>query len=262
MQAVAEQRKKLDTEANSRIEGDVETMVSYMLFADEARIYEPMEGVSAFTKTFPERGPRDRQGRSLRDFDLQTRMFKYPLSYMIYSETFDAMPDVVREQVYRRLYDVSTDKDQSKTFARLSATTGARFSRSSSTPNRNLPDYWKAEERPRWLNLTLHTDYSLRILLYLAEHTDRPVSTREISEAYGISRNHLVRVVQTLQSHAFVKAATGRSGGITLARDPAEHQYRCRGEEDRAQFPHRGMLRPQSRIPAGFCLFVRCEASL
>jgi len=70
------------------------------------------------------------------------------------------------------------------------------------------------------LNLTLHTDYSLRILLYLAEHTDRPVSTREISDAYGISRNHLVRVVQTLQSHSFVKAATGRSGGIRLARDP------------------------------------------
>ncbi len=70
------------------------------------------------------------------------------------------------------------------------------------------------------MNLTLHTDYSLRILLYLAEHTNRPVSTREISEAYGISRNHLVRVVQTLQSHSFVKAATGRSGGITLARDP------------------------------------------
>jgi Rrf2 family nitric oxide-sensitive transcriptional repressor len=46
------------------------------------------------------------------------------------------------------------------------------------------------------------------------------VSTREISDAYGISRNHLVRVVQTLQSHSFVKAATGRSGGITLARDP------------------------------------------
>lgn len=71
------------------------------------------------------------------------------------------------------------------------------------------------------MNLTLHTDYSLRILLYLAEHKDRPVSTREISEAYGVSRHHLVRVVQTLQTHGFVKAATGRSGGITLARDPS-----------------------------------------
>jgi len=71
------------------------------------------------------------------------------------------------------------------------------------------------------LNLTLHTDYSLRILLYLAEHRERPVSTREISEAYGISRNHLVRVVQTLQSHSFVNASTGRNGGIALARDPS-----------------------------------------
>lgn len=71
------------------------------------------------------------------------------------------------------------------------------------------------------MNLTLHADYSLRILLYLSEHRDRPVSTHEISEAYGISRNHLVRVVQTLQSHAFVNAAVGRSGGLSLARDPA-----------------------------------------
>ncbi|MDQ1472618.1 MAG: Rrf2 family transcriptional regulator, nitric oxide-sensitive transcriptional repressor [Bryobacterales bacterium] len=72
------------------------------------------------------------------------------------------------------------------------------------------------------LNLTLHADYSLRILLYLSEHTDRPVSTQEISEAYGISRNHLVRVVQRLQSHSFVNASVGRSGGLTLALDPAE----------------------------------------
>jgi Rrf2 family transcriptional regulator, nitric oxide-sensitive transcriptional repressor len=71
------------------------------------------------------------------------------------------------------------------------------------------------------LNLTLHADYSLRVLLYLAEHTDRPVSTREISEAYGISRNHLVRVVQTLQTHAFVKASAGRDGGIILAKAPS-----------------------------------------
>ena len=47
------------------------------------------------------------------------------------------------------------------------------------------------------MNLTLHADISLRILLYLTEHRDRPVSTQEISEAYGISRNHLVRVAQT-----------------------------------------------------------------
>ena len=72
------------------------------------------------------------------------------------------------------------------------------------------------------MNLTLHADYSLRILLYLTEHRDRPVSTQEISEAYGISRNHLVRVVQTLQSHSFVHASVGRSGGLSLAMEPSK----------------------------------------
>ena len=72
------------------------------------------------------------------------------------------------------------------------------------------------------MNLTLHADYSLRVLLYLSEHRDRPVSTQEISGAYGISRNHLVRVVQTLQAHSFIQASVGRSGGLTLSRDPAD----------------------------------------
>jgi Rrf2 family transcriptional regulator, nitric oxide-sensitive transcriptional repressor len=72
------------------------------------------------------------------------------------------------------------------------------------------------------MQLTLHADYSLRILLYLTENSDRYVSTREISEAYGISRNHLVRVVQTLHANGFVEVSEGRSGGVKLARDPAE----------------------------------------
>jgi Rrf2 family nitric oxide-sensitive transcriptional repressor len=72
------------------------------------------------------------------------------------------------------------------------------------------------------MQLTLHADYSLRILLYLTENTDRYVSTREISEAYGISRNHLVRVVQTLHANGFVEVSEGRNGGVKLARDPAE----------------------------------------
>ena len=71
------------------------------------------------------------------------------------------------------------------------------------------------------MQLTLHADYSLRILLYLAENPGRSVSTREISEAYGISRNHLVRVVQTLHAHGFVEVSEGRKGGVKLARDPA-----------------------------------------
>ena len=71
------------------------------------------------------------------------------------------------------------------------------------------------------MQLTLHADYSLRVLLYLAENPDRYVSTREISEAYAISKNHLVRVVQTLHASGFVEVTEGRRGGVKLARDPA-----------------------------------------
>jgi len=69
--------------ASDKIDSDVEALVTFMLFADEARLYDPIKGVSTFTKTFAERGPRDHQGRSLRDFDLEKRMFRYPLSYAV-----------------------------------------------------------------------------------------------------------------------------------------------------------------------------------
>ena len=130
----------IDSEGNARIDGDVETLVNYMLFADEIKLYEPVQGVSTFTKTFPERGPRDKQGRSLRDFDLHTRMFKYPLSYMIYSETFDAMPDVVRERVYRRLYDVLTGN----AIARLAESDRKSILEILRDTKVGLPAYWKA----------------------------------------------------------------------------------------------------------------------
>jgi len=100
---------------------DLESLVTYMLFADEARLEGPVVGVSTFTKTFAQRGPRDHQGRSLRDFDLDKRLFRYPLSYMVYSEAFDAMPTQARDRVYKRLYDVLTGSDQSDKFKRLSA---------------------------------------------------------------------------------------------------------------------------------------------
>jgi Rrf2 family nitric oxide-sensitive transcriptional repressor len=72
------------------------------------------------------------------------------------------------------------------------------------------------------LQLTLHADYSLRVLLYLSENPGRAVATQEIAEAYGISRNHLVRVIQTLDAHGFVNVSAGRKGGAALARDPSE----------------------------------------
>jgi hypothetical protein len=121
------------------IDADLEAMVTYMLFADEVPLKEPVQGVSTFTKTFPERGPRDHQGRSLRDFDLQKRLFRYPLSYMIYSAAFDALPDTVRERIYRRLYDVLA----SKKFPSLSDDDRRAITAILRDTKPNLPSYWK-----------------------------------------------------------------------------------------------------------------------
>ena len=70
------------------------------------------------------------------------------------------------------------------------------------------------------MQLTLHSEYALRVLLYLGAYPDRLCSTREISLAYGISKNHLVRVAQTLQKHGYLELQAGRSGGLRLAREP------------------------------------------
>jgi Rrf2 family nitric oxide-sensitive transcriptional repressor len=70
------------------------------------------------------------------------------------------------------------------------------------------------------MQLTLHADYALRVLLYLGSHPDRAVPTSEISKAYAISRHHLVRVVQRLSEKGYVRITPGRYGGAALARDP------------------------------------------
>lgn len=70
------------------------------------------------------------------------------------------------------------------------------------------------------MQLSLHADYALRVLIYLGTHPDRVVSTHEISGAYGISKHHLVRVIQTLSEHGYVDIHAGRAGGVMLARAP------------------------------------------
>ena len=122
---------------------EIDGVVAYMLFADEVPLKEPMQGVSTFTKTFPQRGPRDRQGRSLRDFDLQTRLFRYPLSYVIYSAQFDQLPAAARERIYRRLYEVLSGKDERPQFARLTAADRRAILEILSQTKNDLPEYFR-----------------------------------------------------------------------------------------------------------------------
>ena len=67
------------------------------------------------------------------------------------------------------------------------------------------------------MQLTRFTDYSLRSLMYLASHPERLSSVKEISEHYGISRNHLVKVVHRLSQLGYIETLKGKGGGIQIA---------------------------------------------
>ncbi|MBI5775446.1 MAG: hypothetical protein HZA89_17135 [Verrucomicrobia bacterium] len=115
----------------------------YLLYTEEEPLTAPVAGNPGYVKWFAAQGPRDPQGRSLRDFDLQTRMFKYPCSYLIHSEAFDAIPAVMRDHLLRRLHDILTGKDTSEDFAKISAEDRKNILEILVATKPNLPDYWK-----------------------------------------------------------------------------------------------------------------------
>jgi hypothetical protein len=103
------------------IEETAERLVRMMLFVDAVEYTAPISGEPRFVEQFMSRAVRDSQGRSLRDFDLTRRLFRHPLSYVIHSPAFDALPDDAARLVYRRLNEVLTNADTSDDFAHLTA---------------------------------------------------------------------------------------------------------------------------------------------
>lgn len=107
--------------ARRRISTAGEKLLRYLLFCEEAPLSESIRGTSGFAEEFASRGPFDRQGRSLRQFDLSRRLFKYPCSYLVYSRAFRELPAEVKSYVLRRLREVLCGQDRSAAFAHLSA---------------------------------------------------------------------------------------------------------------------------------------------
>jgi len=140
---ITQQEGKTDEFSQAKLEAEIDALVTYMLFIDEEPLPAPVEGVSTFTKTFPQRGPRDHVGRSLRDFDLQKRLFRFPLSYMVYSESFDALPGSVRERIYQRLYDILTGKDTTPKFAKIAQADRQAIIEILRETKPALPAYWR-----------------------------------------------------------------------------------------------------------------------
>jgi hypothetical protein len=103
------------------LEETTERLLRTMLFVDAIEYAEPISGRPEFAEQFARRAVRDAQGRSLRDFDLTRRLFRYPLSYVIHSPGFDALPADVKRSFYGRLHAVLTGAEAGEDYAHLAA---------------------------------------------------------------------------------------------------------------------------------------------
>ena len=100
----------------------VDDAARYLVFADEAPLPAPVEGIGGFAAAFAALGPRDTKGRSLREFDLRTRLFRYRCSYMIYSPAVDALPRQARAALYARMRDLLTARGDAEVLEILNDT--------------------------------------------------------------------------------------------------------------------------------------------
>lgn len=132
-----------------RFEYAAKPLLRYLLLVDEAPLREPVRGTSGFAEDFQKRGPRDSRGRSLRDLDLATRIFRYPLSPLVYSESLDRFPSEFREHFFRRLHEILTGKDTSKDFARLTPEERTACLEILRETRKGLPESWGTLERPK-----------------------------------------------------------------------------------------------------------------
>jgi hypothetical protein len=112
---------ELSAPTQERITAAAEPLLQTFLFSGQIEYTAPIDGQREFQKQFASRAVRDSQGRSLRDFDLRKHLFKYPLSYEIYSPAFDALPAAAKNVVYRRLGEILHGDDRSEPYADLTA---------------------------------------------------------------------------------------------------------------------------------------------
>jgi hypothetical protein len=91
---------------DKQLQDDVNEFVDYLLFMNETPLTSKIQGASGFAEKFAAQGPNDSKGRSLRQFDLEHRLMRYPCSYMIYSPAFDALPAGAKKAIYGRMREV------------------------------------------------------------------------------------------------------------------------------------------------------------
>lgn len=129
-----------------RIQNAGDRLVEALLLTEEAKLAVEIRGTSGYAERFAAPGPRDKRGRSLRDLDLRTRMFKYPCSYLIYSEAFTKLPAELKSHVWERLQQILDGQDDSPKFAHLTPDDRVAIREILSETVADLPESWKRPE--------------------------------------------------------------------------------------------------------------------
>lgn len=112
---------QLPPKARPMVKSMLEPLVKALLFVDATTLPTRIVGNSGFDRWFQSQGPRDSHGRSLRELDLTTHVFRYHLSYMIYSIGFDGLPTYAHDYVYQRIEDILSGRDQSPAYSHILA---------------------------------------------------------------------------------------------------------------------------------------------
>jgi len=118
-------------------------VVDYLFFVDEAPIADKIIGSSGFDETFASQGPSDGKGRSLRQFDLQRRLMRYPCSYMIYAAVFNELPDTAKDAIYRRMWQILSGSEKDPRYARLDFADRKAIVEILRDTKKELPEYFR-----------------------------------------------------------------------------------------------------------------------
>jgi hypothetical protein len=103
---------RVSMESQLGLESDArQRLVRYLLFLDEAALTAPVKGTTEYQNWFSRQGKRDSRGRSLKDFDLKSRLFRYRLSYLIYTDGFNQMPTAARSRVLADVFEFLNASD-------------------------------------------------------------------------------------------------------------------------------------------------------
>jgi hypothetical protein len=145
-EALKQPANEMSPGTRRRIERAADEALRYLLFAGEARWQTPIQGVSGYAREFAAQGLQDKQGRSLRDLDLQRKLFRYPCSYLIYSEAFDALPPPALDQLYKQLWLALTGQTKDKELAAIPAADRKAVLEILRETKRNLPAYFREEK--------------------------------------------------------------------------------------------------------------------